>query len=55
MIDLQQIVTLDDLPILDRYLEEWHEGLSPDRMLAVQIDQADWDMQKTIQAILARI
>ena len=54
-IDLQQIVTLDDLPTLERYLEEWLGGGSSVPSMSVEITGTDWEMQNTIREILARV
>ena len=54
-IDLQQIVTLDDLPTLERYLEEWLGGGSSVPIMSVEITGTDWEMQNTIREILARV
>ena len=37
MIDLEQIVTLDDLPILDTYLEDWLADVPAHRLLALDV------------------
>jgi len=41
MIDLNQIVTLNDLPLLESYLEEWLGRVDPDHLLIVKIDAED--------------
>jgi deoxyadenosine/deoxycytidine kinase len=37
MIDLEQIVTLDDLPLLDSYLENWLTQMEPGRLLTLEV------------------
>jgi len=37
MIDLEQIVTLDDLPLLDTYLETWLSTIEPTRLLTLEV------------------
>ena len=54
-IDLQQIVTLDDLPTLERYLEEWLGDGSSVPSIFVEITCTSWEMQNTIREILARV
>lgn len=50
-LDLEQIVTLDDLPVLESYLQEWAVQIDPASLLALdQGEQAD-----QIAAILARL
>ncbi len=51
MIDLNQIVTLDDLPLLEAYLEEWLGGIDPDRLLTVEVSAENHRSIETIKAI----
>ena len=52
MIDLQQIVTLDDLPLLDIYLDEWLSKISSDRRLILNVS-ASSDLLPPLLAALS--
>jgi len=52
MIDLEQIVTLEDLPRLDVYLEEWLEGEDPDKILMVDVSREDQDFNFAVNKIV---
>ncbi len=52
MIDLEQIVTLEDLPLLDVYLEEWLGGEDPDKILMVDMSREDQDFNSAVQKIV---
>lgn len=41
VIDLEAIVTLDDLPVLEGYLEEWLGGVEADRLVSVDVGEED--------------
>ncbi len=51
MIDLNRIVTLDDLPLLETYLGEWLGGIEPDRLLTVEVSAKNHRFIDTIKAI----
>lgn len=52
MIDLEQIVTLEDLPRLEVYLEEWLGGEDPDRILLVDVPKEDQSFNVAMQKIV---
>jgi len=55
MIDLQQIVTLDDLPRLESYLEEWLERIDPDVVFTVDVTQEDPQFSQAVRTIAGRL
>jgi len=55
MIDLEQIVTLDDLPVLEGYLSDWLGGINPDRVLAVDVAGEDQAFSRAVAEILSRL
>ena len=55
MIDLQQIVTLDDLPLLETYLEEWLGKIGSDRLLIVEVGPEDENFRQTVDRIVREI
>jgi deoxyadenosine/deoxycytidine kinase len=52
VIDLKSIVTLDDLPILQDYLDTWVVGISP---LALQAEEVELDSPEFVSDLAARI
>jgi deoxyadenosine/deoxycytidine kinase len=52
MIDLNQIVTLDDLPLLETYLEEWLGKVEPNRLLTVEISPEEENIRQTVDRIV---
>ena len=52
MIDLEQIVTLDDLPIMENYLEEWLGEVPLERLLTIDAAEKDEDFTSAVNAIL---
>ena len=52
MIDLEQIVTLDDLPLLDAYLENWLENVEPARLLTLDVS-AETDLLSPLLSALS--
>lgn len=52
MIDLNQIVTIKDLPLLETYLEDWLARIDPDRLLTVEISAEDKHFSWTIGKIV---
>ncbi len=55
MIDLEQIATLDDLPILEGYLEEWLSTMDPSMVLSMDVQGLDLADSAVIQQIRSRI
>ena len=51
MIDLEQIVTLDDLPVLEGYLGDWLGEIDPERMLAVDVAGEDQAFSRAVAKI----
>jgi deoxyadenosine/deoxycytidine kinase len=54
MIDLNQIVTLDDLALLEGYLEGWLGKIDQDRLLIVEVSAEDEHFSRAIASILER-
>jgi deoxyadenosine/deoxycytidine kinase len=54
-LDLQQIVTLDDLPLLDQYLEAWLGEDQAANVLPVDITTQDPEFSQAVRAITARM
>ena len=54
MIDLEQIVTLEDLPVLEGYLEEWLSGVDSQNLFTVDVTREDGNFGQTVEAILGR-
>ncbi len=52
LIDLEQIVTLDDLPVLEGYLEEWLIGIPPERLLTIDTAEQGEEFTSAVNAIL---
>ena len=55
MIDLEQIVTLDDLPVLEGYLSDWMGEISPDRLLVVDVIGEDEVFSRAVAEIISRV
>lgn len=55
MIDLEQIVTLEDLSVLEGYLAEWLEGKIPDLVLSIDVTREDQDFHGAISEIQNRV
>jgi deoxyadenosine/deoxycytidine kinase len=52
IIDLEQIVTLDDLPVLEGYLMEWLDDVNPDRVMAINVAGEDQEFSRAVTEIL---
>ena len=55
MIDMQQIVTLGDLPLLETYLEDWLGKVGPDSLLTVEVGPEDENFRQTVDRIVREI
>jgi len=53
MIDLEQIVTLEDLPLLEGYLETLLAGLNPARVYTVEVNSATLSYSHAVAEILS--
>lgn len=52
MIDLEQIVTLQDLPRLEGYLQQWLAEIDPGRVLAIHVAGEDRGFKTAVQQIV---
>jgi len=52
MIDLEQIVTLEDLPRLEGYLEKWLAGINPAQILILDVAGEDQEFNSAVQKIV---
>jgi deoxyadenosine/deoxycytidine kinase len=52
MIDLEQIVTLEDLPRLEGYLEKWLAGINPAQSLILDVAGEDQEFNSAVQEIV---
>jgi deoxyadenosine/deoxycytidine kinase len=52
MIDLEQIVTLEDLPRLEGYLEKWLVGINPAQSLILDVAGEDQEFNSAVQEIV---
>jgi len=55
MIDLAQIVTLDDLPVLEGYLNGWLGEIKPDRVLVVDVVGEDESYRHAVAEVISRV
>jgi deoxyadenosine/deoxycytidine kinase len=55
MIDLEQIATMDDLPILEGFLEEWLSSMDPSMVLSMDIHGLDLTDRAVTQQIISRL
>lgn len=55
MIDLEQIATLDDLPVLEGYLEEWLSYLDASMVLPMDIHGVDLTDRAVIHKIISKL
>ena len=55
MIDLEQIVTLDDLPVLEGYLSDWLGQISPARVLSVDVVGEDQAFSRVVAEIISQL
>lgn len=53
-LDLERIVTLDDLPVLEKLLDNWLAQSPPIRLLEVDIQAEDSSFSSAVAQILAR-
>jgi deoxyadenosine/deoxycytidine kinase len=52
MIDLEQIVTLEDLPRLEGYLGKWLVGINPAQILILDVAGEDQEFNSAVQEIV---
>ena len=55
MIDLEAIVTLNDLPVLEGYLEAWLSGVDADRLLSVDVGEEDLTFEHILPKVIKKI
>jgi deoxyadenosine/deoxycytidine kinase len=55
MIDLEQIVTLGDLPRLEGYLEVWLAELNPGQVFTIDVAGEDQEFSAAVQQIVQRV
>jgi len=55
LIDLETIVTLDDLPYLENCLDEWLVKVNPAELLEIDVQAEDEGFSKAVAAVLARV
>lgn len=55
LIDLQAIVTLDDLPVLQGYLDDWLAQEDPAHLLEVDVSEQDEQFARAVASILERV
>ena len=53
MIDLEQIVTLDDLPFLENYLADWMAKVNPAQLMKVDVTGEDEAFNMAVEEIKA--
>lgn len=54
-LDLEKIVTLDDLPVIEKLLEDWLAEHPPTRLLEVDVQSEDKNFSKAVKHILAQV
>ncbi len=54
-IDLEQISTVDDLPVLENYLDEWLTSINPDMVMVVDSSEEDPAYDNILPDLMARI
>jgi deoxyadenosine/deoxycytidine kinase len=52
MIDLEQIVTLDDLPIMENFLQDWLGKIPPEKLQVIDAANEDEDFSFAVSVIL---
>ena len=55
MIDLEQIATLDDLPVLEGYLEEWLSSMDASMVLPMDIHGVDLTDYEVTRQIISKL
>jgi deoxyadenosine/deoxycytidine kinase len=50
-----EIATLEDIPLIETYLDEWLDGLPPQQLLLVDASADDPDFHASLPVVLARI